>query len=120
MTRRATLGLITTCILAGPAFAEEGVGGGNALMASGNALLASCRTVATTDNAYNASEGRCFGIIETLMRFGPALRFCHSDRATVGQGARVVVRYLDQHPEELHLNFKDLAVTAFSEAWPCK
>ena len=36
-----------------------------------------------------------------------------------GQAARIVVKYLREHPQHLHLDDFTLAVSAFQEAYPC-
>jgi hypothetical protein len=46
-------------------------------------------------------------------------RFCSPDGATFLQAERVVVRYLEIHPEKLQMNFQRLATAALREAWPC-
>jgi hypothetical protein len=111
---RLAMFAVMTCLLAGPAFADD--------TKSGNVMLAPCKAVATRDDAHTDTpwEGYCLGIVEALMWANPDYRVCRPPAVPVGQGVRVVVRYLDQHPERLHLNFKDLAVEAFREAWPCK
>jgi hypothetical protein len=56
--------------------------------------------------------------IETLTR--PALRvFCLPETWEVLQGIRVVVRYLQTHPEQLHLVGATLVYVALHEAFPC-
>jgi hypothetical protein len=37
----------------------------------------------------------------------------------VNQAAKVVVSYMDRHPEELHQSFLILAHQAMKEVWPC-
>jgi hypothetical protein len=37
-----------------------------------------------------------------------------------GQMVRVVVNYIDRHPETMHLRFSALAFDALKEVWPCK
>jgi len=39
---------------------------------------------------------------------------------TSGQAVAVVVRYGETHPEQAHVTFIALALTALREAWPCK
>jgi hypothetical protein len=45
-------------------------------------------------------------------------RFC-PPRVPPQQAQRVVVLYMEQHPEQLHLDFKVLALRALQQAWPC-
>jgi hypothetical protein len=46
--------------------------------------------------------------------------FCIPQEVTNGQAVRVVVAYIDKHPEHLHESFNLLAILALGEAWPCK
>lgn len=39
---------------------------------------------------------------------------------TVGQGVRVLKKYLEDHPETLNQNASIIALTAFRAAFPCK
>ena len=49
---------------------------------------------------------------------GAAL-FCPPDGTTNGQAVRIVVKYLRDHPEELHKHDSVLAFTALKAAFPC-
>jgi hypothetical protein len=64
----------------------------------------------------------CAGIVATLLWLGSSLPEPISrPRGVSGeQGWRVVVRYLESHPQELHRDFKELAAEALIDAWPCK
>jgi len=46
--------------------------------------------------------------------------FCAPDEVKVGQVLRVVVKYLRDHPGELHNPSADLIVAALNAAFPCK
>jgi hypothetical protein len=70
--------------------------------------------------------GVCFGFIvgvgsgfdcEQLLlgRFA----FQAPDGATAGQIKKIVVKYLNEHPENLHLPAAPLAAAALSKAFPC-
>jgi len=50
----------------------------------------------------------------------PEIAFCPPPGATNEQAIRVVIRDLEAHPEQLHLDFVTLAVVALHGAWPCK
>ncbi len=45
--------------------------------------------------------------------------YCQPSGATNGQLYLVTKKYLDAHPEELHLPASYLVLMAFGEAWPC-
>ena len=38
---------------------------------------------------------------------------------TFKQNAKIVVKYLDDHPERMNNDFTLLVVSAFDQAWPC-
>jgi Rap1a immunity proteins len=78
-----------------------------------------------------ASEGasqihQCIGYLEGLsdgslmwQEFGSSADFCPPDGVTLGQIRKVVLRYLEQHPHELHRPFAMLATFALRESFPC-
>ena len=47
-------------------------------------------------------------------------RVCIAERVEMGEVLRVVLKYLQDHPEELHLRASDLVLKAIHTAWPCK
>ncbi|MCL6306945.1 Rap1a/Tai family immunity protein [Pseudomonas syringae] len=42
------------------------------------------------------------------------------DGFTMGQAARILLKYLDDHPETLNENSSTLAMKAFRKAYPCR
>jgi hypothetical protein len=46
-------------------------------------------------------------------------RLLFAEDVTTGQGLKVLVKYIDDHPEELHERTALLATRAFVKAWPC-
>lgn len=109
-----------------PALAED----------DGNDLLRKC--VAAEKAADGANQGEreavdaidCMsylqGILDMNMLYQAALNkpkpqtfFCLPTNIKNGQAARIVVKYLRAHPEQLHRSGAILAVTAFAEAFPC-
>lgn len=101
---------------AGQAFAQPDY-------SSGNYMLPHCKALGQ-GKSCGPMCGLCAGIIETSAYLGPALkegeRFCPPHNSTNGQYRSVVMLYLEKNPQSLHLNFKDLAVSAMREVWPCK
>lgn len=105
-------------------------------MADGNELLTYCkqaiRVVETEHTDRDANDiriGQCFGVMEgvkgtmRLMDQGPkASRVaCWPDKdITNVQAARIVVRYLENHPAKLNEGKVLLSILAFSDAYPCK
>jgi Rap1a immunity proteins len=67
------------------------------------------------------AAGQCFGITQRLAwTRGPQIGiFCPPDGATHGQMLRVVVRYIEEHPQDMHEAFALLAYRALHEVWPC-
>jgi hypothetical protein len=45
---------------------------------------------------------------------------CIPKGVTMGQQIAVVVKFVDEHPEDMHLDFIFLAYEALLKAWPCK
>jgi Rap1a immunity proteins len=45
---------------------------------------------------------------------------CVPKDVTLGQTVRVVVKYMDDHPEETHQSFVAFVYDATRKAWPCK
>ena len=70
-------------------------------------------------------KGRCSGQIETLFLLAsagalvPDARFCPPGGATMDQTRKVIIKYIDDRPEQLHRPFHDLAIEALRKAWPC-
>lgn len=89
---------------------------------SGNYMLPHCKTLVESKTPA-VWEGQCGGVIDALLWVGASLpeggRFCPPKGIPPAQADRVVVRWLETHPEKLHLNFKGLALQALMEAWPC-
>jgi|SRR5271157_2805602 len=85
---------------------------------SGLELQTKCK-----DTAADYSDGYCTGFIVgsgQVMQSepGPSL-ICIPGEATVGQAKLVVIKYLNDHPEILHLPASILIRRALTKAWPC-
>ena len=52
-------------------------------------------------------EGTCYGV-------------CLPERYSMGQAVRIVVTYMEKHPDQMHEQFAYLALLALRDAWPCK
>jgi hypothetical protein len=93
---------------------------------SANYMLPACRSfvqgtkVETT--AY-PEQAFCVGIVSALIHVGvnlpPNVRSCRPDGATIEQAMRVVLAYIERRPQRMHDGFKELALEALHEAWPC-
>jgi hypothetical protein len=45
--------------------------------------------------------------------------FCPAENVTNIQVARTLVKYLEEHPENLHYDAEGLTITAYHKAFPC-
>ena len=65
----------------------------------------------------------CLGVItallDTVSLMAPKYRFCRPATATYGQAVRVVISYIEAHPQDMHEDYTGLAMVALLEAWPC-
>jgi hypothetical protein len=103
---------------------------------SANSALPGCRDFINLKQPFSAEQGYCAGIVTALTYVGLSLRrsglpfvfkndmtwiFCIDmpDRATTGQAVRVVVAFVEAHPERMHESFAKLANEALVKAWPC-
>ncbi|PLU17990.1 hypothetical protein BMJ26_24930 [Sinorhizobium medicae] len=104
--------------------------------ADGSFLLNSCNemlqaTTVAEVGKLNAPDtlasGFCFGSMTTLQQLArlqwsgqdePALGLCVPPAVRTTQYARIVVKYLQAHPERLHDESSFLALTALREAYP--
>lgn len=88
---------------------------------SGAANIQFCEKLAYNNESSNFREGFCLGIINatmsTLIVYG---NICLPARSSIGQGARVVVAFMERHPELLHEPMTQLAIDAFLDAFPCR
>ncbi len=75
------------------------------------------------DRKYNENtfeswrDGYCTGLVYGISKASPYV--CPDDEVTTGQETRVVLRYLQEHPEELHLDNAVLVERALAKAFPC-
>jgi hypothetical protein len=70
------------------------------------------------------NQGRCVGIIHGISYLSeylpPDVRSCPPKGATAAQTIRVVLAYIERRPQRMHEDFRELAIEALHEAWPCK
>ena len=92
--------------------------------ADGNELHDECATAIVSSGYYEG--GHCFGMIEAYLQLSSQLSpryfpaHCIPEAVTFGQMAKVVVRYLDQHPEQLHLMATLVIAKATHDGFPCR
>lgn len=97
----------------------------------GNELLSQCQTAIRANPNVDPSEaldaGLCLGLVQgvrqTMEIYAEVLpkeeRTCIPDGMTNGQGMRVVVKYLEDHPKTLHYSSTVLTMAAYRGAYPC-
>jgi hypothetical protein len=116
----AALAIVITTAIVRPTSAQEPPTGG--YQATGKLLLKICR------GGNAGQEGYCLGYvtgisdgITTLQMLKPPhwTPICKPDWVTDRQLRDVVVKYLDDHPEDLHEPISLLTVLAMRSAWPC-
>jgi len=96
----------------------------------GNKLLTDCGAAVTFMDGERLLDtvgaSHCLGFIQGLNQMndfyglkGAPMFFCRPREVTAGQATRIVVKYLRDHPEELHKEDFVLVVAALSAAFPC-
>ncbi len=115
-----------------PAFAQS--------PSDGNVLLHNCSLVvkmtdgdSVTSPIDNLNAGVCMGLVRGIMDTmtlwrsvdhggaidNTAMHGCIPDSIKTIQGARIVVKYLDNHPERLQVPDTRLVLMAMVDAFPC-
>lgn len=93
---------------------------------SANFLYPACkafaegRTVDVSGENYCSGEISALTAVASLINPSTGLQSCPPGNGTDRQGAMVVVRYLEMHPELMNRDFRQLALAAFHQAWPCR
>ncbi|SCB35981.1 hypothetical protein GA0061099_1005404 [Bradyrhizobium yuanmingense] len=91
---------------------------------SGNYMLQHCEHYITKNGQFDVWDGECGGTIGTLTFLASVLpegfKTCPPKGYTKEQAARVVVAYMRNNPQILNEPYRILAMTALSQAWPCK
>jgi hypothetical protein len=112
---------LVLALLTGPASAA--VDTANEVMPGCRSLLEKVRTKPhfNADKSYNKEEEPCFLSLAAADVYALAEHdVCIPKGVTTGQKIAVVVKYIDEHPEDMHLKFKLLVHEALLKAWPCK
>jgi Rap1a immunity proteins len=90
---------------------------------SANHMLPACKALVIGTVAPGISQsnvGRCLGMVEGLDVLSAFGVYCPPAGATNGQRIRVIVTYIEAHPERMHEHYGLLAIDAMKRAWPCK
>jgi hypothetical protein len=87
---------------------------------TGNNLIEFCKK-----EELSMNFGICFGLMIGLddglyIGFGGVKPYCLPANASKGQMRKVLLKYLEEHPEKLHESYAHSIISAFTEAFPCK
>jgi hypothetical protein len=110
-----------------PVAAQEKWPTANAMMRGCRALSSGSPPPSDTPSMESLRMAQCGGAISALLFeatmsqaiIGKAL-FCTPTGVTTDQALRVVLAYIDKHPERQHERFVQLALEALADAWPCE
>lgn len=106
---------------------------GVAKVGTGSELLDTCTRVSHVKATGNNLEewmrdssdvstafGACYGFIRAVKQLGEiGERTCPPEEVTYGQAQKIVIKYLNDHPETLHQSASVLVLKALSDAFPC-
>ncbi len=94
---------------------------------SGGVLLKYCESVFQDRVPRSFEAGICMGMLQTLTYIQPLLDpkygkagYCLPQGLSYEQEIRVVLTYLQSHPERLQEEGQTLALDALHQAFPCK
>ena len=101
------------------------------VLADGHNLLMACKMIGQkipTDDYSAFESGLCIGLVQgvrqTLVAYADLLpkeqRICVSPAVNNKDSVRIVVNYLEAHPNQLYLPETTLAIQAHREAFFCK
>jgi hypothetical protein len=92
------------------------------IAASGETEFEACKSSAQ-GRPPTLFSARCDGTVSAILAlhdyFREEAQFCPPKEASVKQALRVLVKYLEEHPKDLHFNLEALTLLAFTSAWPC-
>lgn len=83
-----------------------------AAIVSGNSLVQYCEQ---DDNTF--SNGFCYGYMVGVYEKMEDVIICPPNGVTINQIASIVMKYLKENPEDLHLSARSLASLALAEAF---
>lgn len=110
------------------AHAQSGDAPPTAYFKVGQDLQAACYGTAAGEESANTAEYLlCLGYLQavvdtdaTMAEWGTAARYaCVPGGVTSSELRRVLLEWLAERPDHLRFSAASLALTAFSETWPC-
>src|SRR5262245_28168327 len=103
------------------------------ILTSANYILPGCKAFLDRGNNTDLmKQGFCMGMVvglssmhlleEARQQGKVAATYCFDmpDGVSPEQAIKVIIKYADLYPEQLHYSFVRIALTALHEAWPCK
>jgi hypothetical protein len=98
---------------------------------TGSDMLDSCRAFLKDPmpSGQTFQAGMCAGYVMGIVDGLMYAQIADPDRTavcipktgyTIGQGVRVLTKYLEDHPEKLNLGISLIALDAYRKAFPCK
>lgn len=117
-SRFAIIALLT--LFAGSATGQE--------VKRGDELLWKCNGTASSEAAVLAGYAYCYGYVDgfidsyraSTFYYQQPDAFCLPARGiSIDQATRVIVRYLEEHPKELHESARSSVFRAMRTAFPC-
>ena len=105
---------------------------------SGSTLLKNCKSYLKVSGGSSNSDiilgaGLCLGTVRGIIDAGAVFDtfadqagnprpnvFCVPESVSTDRGVRVVIQYLEEHPEDLHQRGTTLTVLALKQAFPCR
>lgn len=90
-------------------------------------LVEACRDISARDSGVSSNYSWCLGFLaglvdgsEVASRQTPrTFPVCIPLEATIGETAKIIVKYGDDHPEYLHQEAVNFANEALKRAFPC-
>jgi hypothetical protein len=69
--------------------------------------------------AWQFGEGFCLGVVDGAVATAHNLDFCIPEQTPRIQIVRVVIHYMEEHPEQQHYQLSTLALLALRNSYPC-
>ena len=113
MNKTAVL-LVATLMTSTAAYSSDGM--------TGNELLTLCQSDLAVEHTFCSGyvDGALGAFVVASVAYKSPRLVCVPEGVTVGQSAKVVERYLEAHPENLHFGARVLVFAALMATWPCK
>lgn len=95
---------------------------GEVYFKNGSQLLQECKSESSTE--LGICSGYVLGVADASQTWSEWAEFdtatCKPKEGTAGQMSKVVVKYLEEYPEKLHLTASGAVIMALSKAFPCE